>query len=167
MVQKKQMVKEYARMWPRETFYQLGPNASGKSKNVLAMKSLPALNDTGVYELYRDGILYYVGQAGKLRSRLWAHAHSPEARYHNFWNHFSAFVITAPHLRNQIEGILIAAMPTANGAKPKLKRTKIPDSVSRMSRDIYQHQANPQMEFKKLTKHLQNVQQLLRQRKPR
>ena len=167
MARKTQIVEEYARMWPREVFYQLGPSTSGKGKNVLTVKGLELVNEPGVYVLYRDGIPYYVGQATKLRHRLWAHACSPAARYHNFWNHFSAFVIKEPHLRNQIEGVLIAAMPTANGAKPRLKRAKIPDLVSRMSRDIYQHQANPTMEFKKLTARLKRMEQMLRKRKPR
>lgn len=167
MAGKTQIVKEYARMWPREVFYQLGPNASGKGKSVHPYKGLELVNEPGVYVLYRDGIPYYVGQATRLRNRLWSHACSPAARYHNFWNHFSAFVIKAPHLRNQIEGVLIAAMPTANGARPRLKRAKIPELVSRMSRDIYEHQANPTMEFKKLMARLNKIEQLLLKRKSR
>jgi hypothetical protein len=38
-----QIVREYARMWPREVFYQLGPNASGKGKNVHPYKG-PAIH---------------------------------------------------------------------------------------------------------------------------
>jgi hypothetical protein len=162
-----QIVREYARMWPREVFYQLGPNASGKGKNVHPYKGLELVNEPGVYVLYREGIPYYVGQATRLRHRLWSHACSPAARYHNFWNHFSAFVIRSPQLRNQVEGILIAAMPTANGAKPRLKRAKVPDLVSRMSRDIYEHQANPKLEFQKLTRRLKKMELLLRTRKRR
>jgi hypothetical protein len=69
MAEKTQIVKEYARMsrmsrmWPREVFYQLGPNATGKGKNVLTVKGLELVNEPGVYVLYRDGIPYYVGQA--------------------------------------------------------------------------------------------------------
>lgn len=157
-----QIVMEYARMWPREMFYKLGPNASGKGKNVLGYKGLEVLNQPGVYVLYRDGVPYYVGQAATLRRRLWEHSCSPATRYHNFWNHFSVFIIKSPPLRNQIEGVLIASMPTANGAKPKLKRAKLPDMVSKMSRDIYEHQANPKLEFEKLTRQLKKMEQLLR-----
>jgi len=161
------MVREYARMWPREVFYHLVPNVSGKGKQVHLSKGLELVNEPGVYVLYRDGIPYYVGQATKLRHRLWAHACSPAARYHNFWNHFSAFVIKSPHLRNQVEGILIAAMPTANGAKPRLKRAKIPDAVSKMTRSIYEHQANPNREFEKLTRRLKRMELLLRRKNSR
>ena len=44
-------------------------------------------------------------------------------------------------MRDEVEGILIAAMPTANSAKPKLTRAKYPLEVSRMVRKIRQYQA--------------------------
>ena len=167
MGKKPQIVKEYARMWPREVFYQLEPNANGKGKNVLGFKDLEVINEPGVYVLYRDGIPYYVGQAGRLRYRLWAHACSPAARYHNFWTHFSAFVVRDVRKRNQIEAVLIAAMPTANGAKPRLKKASVPALVSRMTRQIYQHQANPKLEFDRLTTRLKKIETLLKTRKSR
>jgi hypothetical protein len=71
---KTQIVKEYARMLPREVFYHLTPNASGKGKNIHPVKGLELVNEPGVYVLYRDGIPYYVGKTNKLRYRLWAHA---------------------------------------------------------------------------------------------
>jgi hypothetical protein len=46
-------------------------------------------------------------------------------------------------MRDEIEGILIAAMPTANSAKPKLKRAKFPLQVSQMVRRIRKYRANP------------------------
>jgi len=133
MVRKNQIIKEYARMWPREVFfrlvrnesrYRLVRNESDKGQKIAVPRGLELLNEPGVYVLYRDGMPYYVGQATKLHDRLWAHACLPGARYHNFWNHFSAFVIEQPALRNQVEGILIAAMPTANGAKPRLQNCR-------------------------------------------
>jgi hypothetical protein len=142
-------------------------NEGGKRKKIRLAKGLELVNEPGVYVLYRDGVPYYVGQALKLHDRLWAHACSPSARYYNFWNHFSAFVVDSPAQRNQVEAILIAAMPTANGAKPRLKRARIPLVVSRMSRDIYAHQANPNQEFEKLTRRLKRLEQLLRTRKSR
>jgi hypothetical protein len=45
--------------------------------------------------------------------------------------------------RNEVEGILIAAMPTANSAKPRLARAKFPKVVSQMVRRIKKFQANP------------------------
>ena len=139
---KNQVVEEYARMWPREVFDCLIPNENGGRKKILG-KGLDLVNEPGVYVLYRDDIPYYIGQATKLRQRLWLHAGSPGARYGNFWNYFSAFVIRDKKMRDEIEGILIAAMPTANSAKPKLKRAKFPLVVSRMVRRIRKYQANP------------------------
>lgn len=146
-------------MWPREVFYCLVPNESGKGKKVSLGKGLDLVNQPGVYVLYRNDIPYYVGQAAKLRHRLWEHACAPGTRYHNFWNYFSAFVIDDPDLRNQIEGVLIAAMPTANGARPRIKRAKVPSAVSKMTRDIYQHQANPKADFRALRVILRKLQE--------
>ena len=141
---KNQIVEEYARMWPREVFDCLISNENDKRKRILG-KGLDLVNEPGVYVLYRDDIPYYIGQATKLRHRLWAHAGSPPARYGNFWNYFSAFVIHNPKMRDEVEGILIAAMPTANSAKPKLKRAKYPLVVSQMVRRMRKHMANPQL----------------------
>jgi hypothetical protein len=126
---KARVVKMYARMWPREVFdhYPTG------SKTVMA-KGLNILNQPGVYVLYRDDRPYYVGQANKLRHRLWQHACKPGTRYYNFWNFFAAFVVPSKASRNEIEGILIAAMPTANSAKPKMKREALPKEVVKMMR---------------------------------
>lgn len=137
-----QIVEEYARMWPREVFDCLVPSENSGKKKILG-KGLDLLNKPGVYVLYRNDIPYYIGQALKLRHRLWSHAGSPGSRYGNFWNYFSAFVIHDPKMRNEVEGILIAAMPTANSAKPKLKRAKFPLLVSQMVRRIRKHQATP------------------------
>ena len=135
VAKKNQIVEEYARMWPREVFDCLVPNEDSGKKKILG-KGLDLLNKPGVYVLYRNDIPYYIGQALKLRHRLWSHAGSPGARYGNFWNYFSAFVIQDQKMRNEVEGILIAAMPTANSAKPKLKRAKFPLVVSQMVRRI-------------------------------
>lgn len=141
----------YARMWPREVFYCLIPNENGSNrKKIVLAKGLEFVNKPGVYVLYRNDIPYYVGKAQKLRHRLWAHACTPGARYHNFWNYFSAFVITDRDLRNRVEEILIAAMPTANSAKPRLKKVPFPAAVRRMMSDIYRAQANPKSEFDRL-----------------
>jgi len=47
------------------------------------------VNEPSVYVLYRDNIPYCVGQATKLRHRLWSHAGSPGARYGNFLSRFA------------------------------------------------------------------------------
>lgn len=136
------IVEEYARMWPREVFDCLIPNENSGRKRLLD-RGLELVNQPGVYVLYRNDIPYYIGQAAKLRQRLCAHASSGGGRYNNFWNYFSAFVIPDPKMRNEVEGILIAAMPTANSAKPRLKRAKFPKVVSQMVRNIRRYHANP------------------------
>jgi predicted GIY-YIG superfamily endonuclease len=116
----------YARMWPREIFDQSKPE----------VRKIEILGKPGVYVLYRDDVPYYVGQAMRLRARLWDHARDPESRYYNFWNYFSVFVAEDEKRRNQIEAILIAAMPTANSAKPKLKREKLPVAIKQLVNKI-------------------------------
>src|SRR5947209_4611415 len=81
---------QYARMWPREVFDCLVVDE--KPRKQAMAKGLEILTKPGVYILYRDDLPYYIGQASRLRSRLWQHANVPGARYHNFWNFFSVFV---------------------------------------------------------------------------
>ena len=88
------------------------------------------LAEGGVYVLYRGSEPHYVGKATRLRGRLYSHAR-PNDRYYNFWDHFSAFAIPDPAIRAQIEGILIAAMPTTNGAKPRIRREKMPLDIQK------------------------------------
>jgi hypothetical protein len=126
---------EYARMWPREIFDRLDANTSGKGKKLMA-RGLEVLNKPGVYVLYRDEKPHYIGQATKLYARLWQHANRPGSRYYNFWNFFSAFVVEETTHRNELEGILIAAMPTANSANPRLLKRRFPKEVSAMLREI-------------------------------
>lgn len=132
----------FARMWPREVFDYLVPKENSSRTQKLA-RGLEILKEPGVYVLYRDDIPYYVGQAAKLRSRLWGHACNPGGRYYNFWTFFSVFVVKDKKYRDQIEGILIAAMPTANSAKPKLARHPFPKPVRDMAHKIRRHLANP------------------------
>lgn len=124
------IVSRYARMWPREVFglFPASKDAPSKRKKTMA-KDLDFLTKGGVYILYRNDMPYYIGQATKLRTRLRGHAAKAESRYFHFWNFFSAFIVPNPKHRNELEGILIAAMPTANSAKPKLQREKMPKEV--------------------------------------
>ena len=111
------LVTQFVRMWPREVFDCL----SGKGGAKLA-KSLAVLDNPGVYVLYRDGLPCYVGKTDKLRRRLYSHANSPNNKLYSVWNYFSAFAIADGIRRSEVEGVLIAAMPTANGAKPRSPR---------------------------------------------
>jgi hypothetical protein len=125
VMRKNEPVATYAQMWPREIF-------DCKQGKRLVVKQLEILAQPGVYILYRDERPYYVGQAKRLRSRLWSHANQPNSRYYNFWNYFSVFAVEEPTTRNQIEGILIAAMPTANGAKPRIRKAQMPKEVRKL-----------------------------------
>ena len=127
-------------MWPRAIFDRV--DTSGTRKRAL-VRSLDVFAKAGVYVLYRDDVPYYVGRATRLRSRLRDHATQPNGRYYNFWNFFSAFIIEDKKIRDQIEGILIAAMPTANGAKPRLKRENFSPSVKKIIHEIRRSNANP------------------------
>jgi hypothetical protein len=128
-------------MWPREIFDHVPEDDAGRNKPLA--KSIEFLNEPGVYVLYREDVPYYVGQADRLRRRLWSHAMKPEGRYYNFWNFFSAFVVIDATDRNEIEGILIAAMPTANSAQPRLTREKFPKEVIAMVRKLRRDRATP------------------------
>src|SRR5438874_12235062 len=112
----------YARSWPREIF----------DLRAKIAREIDFLRKPGVYVLYNDGEPHYIGQAVSMFDRLLAHAH-PKSRYYNFWNTFSAFQVCSAKARDklhdELEAILIAAMPTANSAKPKLNKMRMPPSV--------------------------------------
>jgi len=144
MARKVPLVASYARMWPREVFDRFVP-VPGKKKRRSLAKTLDILTRPGVYVLYRDGVPYYIGKAARMRSRLWQHAWNPRGRYYNLWNFFSFFVVEDPKQRDEIEGILIAAMPTANGARPNLPREQLGEPIKTMLREIREFQANPRL----------------------
>ena len=127
----KNIALSYARMWPRELFDIVD---EGK----LAVKVCEDLQKPGVYVLYREEQPYYIGKASvSLFRRLHAHANQTTDRYFNLWNYFSAFVVDKKHI-DEVEGILIASMPTANSAAPKIDIIPIPPSLSRILRKTRQ-----------------------------
>ena len=134
------IVNAYARMWPRDVF---DIKAAGK----LAKDIREALRDPGVYVLYRNDAPYYVGKTGRpLFDRLWNHANQPGDRYYNFWNFFSVFAVAGKKHRDDVEGILIAAMPTANSASPRFPRIELPTRVGRLlkrQREIIEEDPRP------------------------
>ena len=121
------MVKEAAQMWPRHVFDFDG----GKTVK-------ECLSEQGVYVLFRDDEPYYVGKTKKksLFRRIRAHATKTRDRYYHFWNYFSAFVVPEATHRDEVEGILIASMPTANGAIPKIHRIPLPKNVAQLMRRL-------------------------------
>jgi hypothetical protein len=52
---------------------------------------------------------------------------------------FSAFAVEDKKQRDELEAILIAAMPTANSARPKLQKEKMPNEVAQLLHEIYAH----------------------------
>lgn len=95
------------------------------------------LKNPWVYVLYRDDQPYYIGKTSKpLSKRLGQHALKPNSRRYNFWNYFSAFQIEKPSHRDEIEAILISAMPTANSSHPKFQRRPLDRKAANMLNNI-------------------------------
>jgi hypothetical protein len=140
------IVSGYARTWPREVFDR---RVVKEGRETMLARTLDILKKPGIYILYRDNVPYYVGKATKMRSRLWQHAWNPQSRHYNLWDSFSFFVVEDPTKRNELEGILIAAMPTANGARPKLPRERLPKEVTQLARDLRISAANPSLSNQK------------------
>jgi hypothetical protein len=79
---------------------------------------------------------YKIVLGAALFTRLRGHAIKPSARYYNFWNMFSAFAVPDQSGRGELEGILIAAMPTVNSSRPKLIKMKFPPEVVKLVKKI-------------------------------
>lgn len=134
---KRKIVTSFARMWPRALFE--GPKRPDWATGVSAPLDFP-----GVYVLYRDEHPYYVGQTkGKLYGRIWHHANKPQARYFNFWNFVSAFVVPESTRVDEVEALLITTMTTANRATPKIKRITFPLKVWKRIRETNRHESVP------------------------
>ncbi len=118
------MAKQFFRMWSRAS------RALFHSKEGRAfIDQYP--NNSGFYILYRNDRPYYIGKTGRpLNMRLANHARKPNARHCNFWNYFSAFQIAQARHRDEIEAILISAMPTANSAHPRFSKKKLDRTIS-------------------------------------
>jgi len=115
----------YIKMWPRAVF----DIKTGKRSYHPEIKRL--LSQPGVYILYRDDQPYYVGKAsGRLFRRLRSHASNPRDKYYNFWNFFSAFIIPNQKHIPEVEGILIASMPTDNSSVMRIKKIHLPQLVA-------------------------------------
>lgn len=116
------------RMIPRALFHT-------KAGQALLRKQL---NQPGVYVLYREDAPYYIGKTETtIFKRVKTHALRPNARRYNFWNYFSAFEISDDDHRDEVEAILIAAMPTAaNSARPKIQRMKMDRDLARLINGI-------------------------------
>lgn len=119
------LVTGYAHMWPREVF-------DMKENGELLKEPREQLKSPGVYVLYRNDQPHYIGKTGRsLWSRIYDHAKKPKDKLYHLWNFFSAFEVPNSSDRDEIEAILIAAMPTVNSANPKILPISIPTKVTR------------------------------------
>lgn len=129
-MKKGKLVKAYARMWPRKVFDIF-------EGNTLAVKKIPRLHKPGVYVLYRDEMPYYIGKTKHdLFERLHAHTNVATDPYFNFWNYFSVFVVADANYVDEVEGILIASLPSRNRAAPKITEMKLPTRIKKRLRDL-------------------------------
>lgn len=118
---------EFFRMWPRALFHM-------KDGKAILERHLGA---PGVYVLYRNDVPHYIGKTGRtLLQRLRNHALKPNARRYNFWNYFSAFTIKDAAHRDEVEAILISAMPTAHSSQPKITRVRLKRDAAKLLNDI-------------------------------
>jgi excinuclease UvrABC nuclease subunit len=132
-VAKSKIAERYVRMWPRDLFH----IQTNDSQETLKSK----LKEPGIYILYRDSTPYYVGKADNLYRRLSEHS-DVDSMYGNFWNMFSVFVVPEPEFRNQLEAILIAAMPTVNRMHPKhFERIHLPTALKKIYYGKYEASA--------------------------
>jgi predicted GIY-YIG superfamily endonuclease len=129
------LVSKFIRMWPREIF---NVRAGDGQRGFLA-RSISELEKPGVYVLYRDDVPFYVGKTtGKLRSRLRTHATGVVSLKSYFWNYFSAFIVTNKSHIDEVEAILISAMPSviSNSSTPRLKKVPMGVPVRKLMREL-------------------------------
>lgn len=124
------IVSGHARMWPRALFAPI-------SGTPILAGLLDFLSKPGIYILYKGDIPFYIGKADVLWKRLRTHARQVEGPYYHFWDFFSAFVVLDKDQREELESILIAAMPTANSARPHIQKDKMPKPVHDILISLY------------------------------
>jgi hypothetical protein len=119
---------KFIRMWPRALFHM--KDGKGTLKE--------ALKHPGVYVLYRNDEPYYIGKTGKaLYRRIKNHALKPNTRRYNYWNYFSAFEIEDVAHMDEVEAILISAMPTtANNSTPKIPRAQAGRPMAKLLNNV-------------------------------
>jgi hypothetical protein len=132
------LVSNFIRMWPRAIFNTLSEAQGRPGKPPFLARTIKALRKPGVYILYRDDQPFYVGQAKNgLGKRIWSHARSVGGLRTYFWNYFSAFVVEDVSQIDEVEAIIIAAMPAvvSNSAKPRLPRVRMDKQTKDVMRE--------------------------------
>ena len=75
----------------------------------------------GIYALYKNDRLYYVGLASNLRNRIKGHLND---RHQGKWTHFSIYILRKTDYLRETEALVLRiADPTGNYQKGKLKRS--------------------------------------------
>ena len=122
------IVSKYAELWPREVF------DFREQTNRIMAETKDLLDGPGVYVLYRDDAPYYIGKTERgLYGRVRKHANNPGEKYYRYWNFFSVFMVDSVEHLDDVEGILIAAIPlAANSSKPKFERIKLPRTIKNL-----------------------------------
>jgi hypothetical protein len=124
------VVESYARTWPRELI-KLINSKRGRQDPSLA-EAIALLAMPGVYVLYQGQDVYYIGKAANLRKRLRTHTR-PGGRYSEHWTFINIYAIPNEAHMSAIESVLIASIPSANGARPRIKRIPLPARALRDS----------------------------------
>jgi hypothetical protein len=77
----------------------------------------------GIYALYDDGELYYVGKSTDLRKRV---KHHLRDRHYAAWSHFSLYLVRRAEHIGEIESLIVRiSNPKGNRVKPKSESTAI------------------------------------------
>ncbi len=96
-------------------------------------------NKPGVYALYDEKELYYVGLASDLAKRVNAHL---KDQHSALWTHFSVYFTKKEQYMKDIEAVIISiAQPKGNTVKPKLgKETKLKDFIKQAIKESHQEE---------------------------
>ncbi|MFH1715311.1 MAG: GIY-YIG nuclease family protein [Elusimicrobiota bacterium] len=86
----------------------------------------------GIYALYKNNKLYYVGLASNLRNRL---RHHLKDRHANRWDSFSIYLIVGEKHLHELEALLLRVI-TKKGNKQKGKFKKAEDLKKQLSCDL-------------------------------
>jgi len=96
-------------------------------------------NKPGVYALYDEKELYYVGRAVDLARRVDRHL---KDHHSALWTHFSVYFTKKAEYANSIEAVIISiAQPKGNKVKPKLgKETKLKNFIRKAVKESYKEE---------------------------
>ena len=129
-------------------------------------------NISGVYALYDEKELYYVGRASDLAKRV---NHHLKDRHSALWTHFSVYFTKKVQYANDIEAVIISiAQPKGNKVKPKLgKERKLKDILRKAIQESHQEELKElglrrkrRVDSKKKNKNRPNLKNYFERNKP-